>query len=99
MSTNNDPWKKLSAAAQRAPGDESSLEVPYGFSTRVVARWKSQTTSTAGLDLVWQRFGFGALAASLVVAAVCLALNYENLQTLRQDDQELAALGATEETL
>lgn len=95
MTTERDPWKKLAAAARQAPPIEGGEQAPYGFSTHVVAAWKAQ--SIGGVN--WERFGWGALVTAATVAALCVALNLEDLRSLRSDDLDLATVGPLERIL
>lgn len=97
MTMNNDPWKKLAAAAQRAPSEESGADVsaPFGFSTRAVARWKEQQTQSRSSE----RFIWSALGVSCAVAALCFVLNYDSVQELRDNRLDLASLDQAEEIL
>jgi hypothetical protein len=75
----NDPWDawerlaKAAAAARR----HDSLEMPFGFDTRVVARWRDELALPPSLDLM--RFMRVALGGALAVMLLCLALYYRTL--------------------
>lgn len=64
----NDLWSRLAAASQHLRAtDARSTEAPFGFATRVVARWQDLQRS--------ERFCFWGkwtLRASLAAAVVCL---------------------------
>lgn len=95
MNSERDPWKKLALVARQTPDVEFTTEVPYGFSTRVVAQWRSQF-SVGIPGFVWNRLGLGALVSAVAVAAVCVALNYESVRALQDEGQDLATIAETE---
>lgn len=82
MKSKSDPWQKLASAVRQARLPSADVEAPFGFSARVVAQWRQQSIVPL---LDWNRLGWGALATALTIAVVCVALNYENLRSWRQD--------------
>ena len=97
MTMNNDPWKKLAAAAQSAPSEEggANASAPFGFSTRAVALWKEEQVQSRSRE----RFAWGALGVSCAIAALCFVLNYDSVRELRDNRLDLASLEQTEEIL
>ena len=65
-------WK-LAAAAARRTADEPEPQAPYGFATRVVARW--QTAPAPSLIAVWQRLAWRVLGGVAVALAAMLAID------------------------
>ena len=71
MSASNQAIHQLIAAARKAykPLPPTAQEAPFGFSTRVAARWAEARKHTGRGD-VWERFCWWGAGASV---AVCLA--------------------------
>jgi hypothetical protein len=70
----NQSWNKLARMAGKAPAEEAAL--PFGFSTRVVAAWKSASSEKffAALEgLTWR-----GLAVALVIFGGCAFLGYDS---------------------
>lgn len=69
------PWSRLTAAARtvQEARDESA---PYGFATRVAALAFAQERVVASL---LERFAFRAVALSVLLALLSVALNYGDL--------------------
>lgn len=65
-------WKLGAAAAQRA-ADETESPAPFGFATRVVARW--QSAPAPSLIAVWQRLAWRVLGGVAVALAAMLAID------------------------
>lgn len=66
----NDPWEALSAMARVAPAlAGADEEVPLGFATRVVARWRSDRQEDAWLRLA-PRFAVPALVLAILTFAL-----------------------------
>jgi uncharacterized RDD family membrane protein YckC len=63
-------WK-LAAAAARHAADETEPPAPFGFATRVVARWQSAPSLLA----VWQRLAWRVLGGVAVALAAMLAID------------------------
>lgn len=95
MTTERDPWKKLAADARCASRESGDETVPYGLDTRVIAAWKNESAEPVGLE----RFGWGALVSAVVAAALCVALNLDDLRSLRADDMDVATVGVLERIL
>ena len=82
-------WKIAAAAARRLT-DERPTDAPLGFSTRVVARWKSAPSpSTAA---IWQQLAWRVLGG---VAAVLLAMIALDAAATAHDDPLTADIGDT----
>jgi hypothetical protein len=62
-------WK-IAAAAARPTSEDPPEAAPFGFATRVVARWKS-APSLPSPQTLWLRFGWRALGG---VTALLLAI-------------------------
>ena len=65
-------WKIAAAAAQRA-NKENPVAMPFGFATRVVARWPAQPVSMVWL---WQKLALRVLGAVLIVLVTLAALDF-----------------------
>jgi hypothetical protein len=73
---NEEKWPKLARLARKAP--MASLPgMPYGFSTRVVARWQSSAKSA--MPTLWEWFSVRGLLVACAVMALALGLNYDLL--------------------
>lgn len=96
MNPKHDPWQRLAVAARQAQPGQNEEQAPFGFSTRVVAEWRNRSLAS-GVN--WNRFGLGALAGALAVAALCVALNYETLRSWQQEGEELAMMAQPEISL
>ncbi|HMD61407.1 MAG TPA: hypothetical protein VKG78_08250 [Opitutaceae bacterium] len=72
MSKYDQAWRKLAAAARRAPpaGDESA---PYGFSTRVAALAFAGETAAPP---AFARLSLRAAGVACLLAAAAVAVNY-----------------------
>ena len=70
----NDKWEKLAAQARRAP-QEGLPDLPYGFTTRVVARW--QATAKAAMPSMWEWMSVRGLLVACGVMVLALGLNYD----------------------
>lgn len=73
-------WRRIVSAARKAPA-KPEPEMPPGFSTRVVAHWKSNPTQS--LFATWKRLSLRVLAfGCLVMVASMLASHGEIRDTL-----------------
>jgi hypothetical protein len=74
MSTNNESLRKLIETARRAPPAPAPLDstVPFGFSTRVAARWAAGQGNARRAD-VWERLCWWGAGASVVVCLSAFA--------------------------
>ncbi|MGB8169404.1 MAG: hypothetical protein WCF18_18035 [Chthoniobacteraceae bacterium] len=81
-------WK-LAAAAQRDLGDPTPT-APFGFATRVVARW--QGTPAPSLAALWQRLAWRVLGGVAMALAAMLAID---TALSPQDDPLTADVGDT----
>ena len=80
--------KRLMELAQRAPETESS-EAPFGFSTRVVARW--QPDESLNLLAAWQRAVTFAGWVSGLIIVVGVAFFLTQQQPVSTADNFVAA--------
>jgi len=70
MSEPKDNWQKLARLARQAP-QPGAAEVPFGFATRVAARWASSESPAPSAWEVWEQFSLrGLMLASVLVVAV-----------------------------
>lgn len=71
MSDPKDNWQKLARLARQAP-KTGAAEVPFGFATRVAARWAAGETPAPSAWEVWEQFSLRSLvvAGALVVAVL-----------------------------
>jgi hypothetical protein len=65
----NDHWQKLARAARLAP-QPPATGAPYGFATRVVARWQADEAPATPSPWEWLSIRALAVAALLMVAAL-----------------------------
>ncbi len=65
-----DLWKKLSSAA-RAGTPAADEAAPFGFSTRVVARWQELRREEASMKL-WQRLAWRTFAGAFLLTGMVL---------------------------
>ncbi len=65
----NDNWESLAELASKASGEEST-DMPFGFDTRVVARWLENPMPS--LRRLWEWNALRFLAASSVIMLICL---------------------------
>lgn len=82
-------WKLAAEAAQRVAADPGT-PAPYGFATRVVARW--QSTPAPSLAAIWQRLAWRVLGGVAMVLAAMLAVE---TAVSPQDDPLTPAVGDT----
>ena len=82
-------WK-LGAAAARAAASEPQSDAPFGFATRVVARWQSRPAPT--LAAIWQRLAWRVLGGVGVALAAMLAID---VVSSAQDDPLTPDVGNT----
>jgi hypothetical protein len=81
-------WKRA-AAAQRGLADPAPA-APFGFATRVVARWRSMPMPS--LAVLWQRLAWRVLGGVAVALAAMLAID---TALSPQDDPLTANVGDT----
>ncbi len=72
----DEKWPKLAALARKEPAAPTP-ELPFGFSTRVVARW--QSSAKAAMPSLWEWFSVRGLLVACAVMAVAVGLNYDLL--------------------
>jgi hypothetical protein len=89
MKADDQSWKKLVAAARRAPapGDEAA---PYGFSTRVASR---AFEPGAGTPSAFARLSIRAAAVAFLLAAIAVGVNYSAIVGAFDDQPAVAAGG------
>ena len=89
MKKDDQSWKKLVAAARKAPqaGDEAA---PFGFSTRVAAlafeQGRPGSSAFSGLSL-------RAAAVALLLAAIAVGVNYSAIVGAFDDQPSAGAAG------
>ena len=81
-----DSWSRLVDVARQAP-DKPEAQMPFGFDTRVIARWKSAIGDGEGVS--WMPFLRGALVCSTVIMLFSLAVNY---RTTRESESAAVAI-------
>lgn len=93
MSTHDNDWKRLIAAARRAPddGDARSATAPHGFATRVLAAARA-AERVEGASL-FERYARRALGVSCLLAIVCVAASVKPILAAIED--ETVALSET----
>jgi hypothetical protein len=82
----------LRAAAAASANDDSPIEAPYGFDTRVVAAWRSYRSREGGDASEFARFFRRLAACAVVIAALASAGAVWQLQ--QNDDLDEATGGA-----
>ena len=82
-------WK-IAAAATRLADNEPEPQAPFGFATRVVARW--QAAPAPSLIQVWQRLAWRVLGGVAVALAAMLAIE---VALSPQDDPLTPEVGNT----
>ena len=82
-------WK-LGAAAAHQSGDDAPPGAPFGFATRVVARW--QCAPAQSLAMLWQRLAWRVLGGVAVALAAMLAID---VALSPQDDPLTPEVGDT----
>jgi hypothetical protein len=76
MKDNTDNWAKLTRTARQA-SPQSAGEPPFGFATRVAARWASGEVVASAAP--WERFASRSLAIAVVLMAVSVSVNIDLL--------------------
>jgi hypothetical protein len=71
MSEPKDNWQRLARLARKAP-QSPEAEAPFGFATRVAARWAVAEPPAPSAWDVWEQFSLRSLvvAGALVVAVL-----------------------------
>jgi len=69
MKPNSDPIRRLFRLAQEAQPAPPPGELPYGFTTRVLARLNESLPESP-----WERFALGALPVSVAAALLCFII-------------------------
>ena len=76
MSEPQDRWQKLARLARQAPPATGS-PAPFGFATRVAARWAAgERLAPSAWDL-WERFSLRGLALAGALALATLCASYD----------------------
>jgi hypothetical protein len=84
MKSEEQAWQKLVTVARSAP-DERSVDVPYGFSTRVVAAaWSGDRSGASGS--LFERWSWRALTIAGMFAAVTVVASYTSTTPSLDDD-------------
>ena len=91
MSTHDNDWKRLIAAARRAPDDARETSAPHGFATRVLAA--ARAAERAEGASLFERYALRALGVSCLLAVACVAASVKPIMTAIED--ETAALSET----
>ncbi|HEY6167519.1 MAG TPA: hypothetical protein VI454_05735 [Verrucomicrobiae bacterium] len=65
-------WERLTKAARQAPAD-ASVEAPFGFSNRVVARWLA---GELPMPSAWEFLSLRSLGFAALVMLVSLAVSF-----------------------
>lgn len=81
-----DYWKRLADAARRAP-QEPPAEMPFGFDTRLVARWRARREGEESPP--WAALLRGGLICAGVILLLSVVVNY---QTLREREPGSVAI-------
>ncbi|MEW6304912.1 MAG: hypothetical protein AB1705_15670 [Verrucomicrobiota bacterium] len=82
MHDSKDSWDRLIEAARQAP-EPAMPEAPFGFATRVVARWQSAPPPT--LLSVWELLARRILVGACAVMLLSLALHLSVPQRAASD--------------
>lgn len=72
-----DYWARLAGIARRAPA-EPPAEMPFGFDTRVMARWRAGSAGPEALP--GARLLQGALVCAGLILLLSVAINYDTLR-------------------
>ncbi|MBI3878754.1 MAG: hypothetical protein HY301_01650 [Verrucomicrobia bacterium] len=72
MNNADNLWKKLVTAAKQTPVPDPGA--PFGFSTRVVARWLAGGKPQPS---VWELLSMRSLAVAVTVMLICVGVNYQ----------------------
>jgi hypothetical protein len=72
-----DYWKRLAEAARRMPA-EPPAEMPFGFDTRLMARWRARRAGDEAPP--WAALLRGALICAGVILLLSVAVNYQTLK-------------------
>jgi hypothetical protein len=97
MKNNDDKFERFLERARRGRPAEAP-EPPFGFATRVAARWAAQGASSDPL-LVWERLTRWGLAGALAVCLAVLAVGRDSLRAQSTPNalEALAGLDADED--
>jgi len=76
MNDKPDNWTKLSLAARHAP-PQAPREPPFGFATRIAARWASGEVLMSPAP--WEKLAFRSLAFAALLMIVSVSVNYDLL--------------------
>lgn len=93
MKETQETLDRLVQLAKKAPAAPEP-EMPFGFATRVVARWQSAPASSPWT--VWEMFSRRILAVSCAVMFLSLVFGYESLREGLSDNWTTASSGALE---
>lgn len=85
MDPNEPAWNRLARAAARAP--EESVDLPFGFATRVLSGWKSGSAERLWGTLEF--FTWRGLAVAFVIVAGSMAVGYDAVSGFLSGDASL----------
>lgn len=91
MNPHDHAWKKLAAAARRAPQDVRDAAAPAGFATRIAALALSAERPASAS---FERFSWRALSVAGLLAAACVVADYSVFNGSASDDELLPDDGA-----
>ena len=73
----NDRWDQLTRWARLAPKEDKPVTAPFGFATRVAARWAASEPVSA--MFLWERLSLRSLAVAAFIMLASLCANYDLL--------------------
>jgi hypothetical protein len=76
MSEPKDNWQKLVHLARQAP-QPAKAEVPFGFATRVAARWAAGEPAAPTAWEVWEQFSLRGLVLAGALMVVVVFTSYD----------------------
>jgi hypothetical protein len=74
MNKHDQQWERLMQAAAQAPPRRLPVAAPFGFATRVVARWRERPSPS--IFGIWKMLSARVLAFGCVVMIASLAATY-----------------------
>jgi len=87
MNKHHFTWQRLARRAQAAPPEE--LALPFGFSTRVVAQWRTQALPPSR-DM-WESVMVRGVGVAFLLFLGCSVWGYEAFSNTWSSDSALAA--------
>ncbi|PAW87634.1 MAG: hypothetical protein B9S33_05975 [Pedosphaera sp. Tous-C6FEB] len=76
MSEPTDNWQKLARLARQSP-QPAEVAAPFGFATRVAARWTTGETPVPSAWDVLEAFSLRSLAVASVLMVAVLCVSYD----------------------